>query len=748
MTFEQKLEVVLNEIASVYNLNESQIKIIKSSITNRNIMYNDITPSINPHETTIIKNSTTIGDVLINRLINNIRIYDLENTYNPNETDKGTYTANVQKINIKSYQTVNTIHQTQLQRRVNNIDNEMLYKANIKVFNHEIGHALQHSFSGTNGTNNEKFMQVVNNLFSKYPDFFQQPVNNNNMIPLQKGMKPIRKNDKKEQIRDFYAGHPYLTHLDEIFNEEESLKLTGISKPQFLYDMGNGFYKKIYNYESRNSKITSYASMMKIIMGEERTYRAMYEDSIIAFEFFDQFKEYSDSILKSSAYYKKASMLNILDYFEQIHNNNSLQHCLELDLFFTVCLQKKIIHELNNTELNENDLSRMSKYIDDFVNQMTINPNLKTKQDIIIEELKNKINLKRQELIQKKDSISGKRLYSHPKAKELNELEKLKQISKQNNDEVGYNYAQTNIERIIREYPASVSQEEWNKMTIDEKTSFVKVKITEAKILKDKKMFDYWNQSLLSLQKTPTIVQEYNSSLYDVSNFQQNNTNNVVQTVAPNNILTQLEDKIEKINQENKKDYKYYYNEIIKNIKKIRSSSNLSDTEKKQIVGDIYYNIEYLIENLKTEEEYGIILEAITNDFGNDAFETNITKAIIQDMIEKLPKISKKSKKNKEQNNKPIDNTAMINDLKKELMKLQRQYDNAREDGYIDDDELSVLMYRIKRLEEEAYRLKNKTRGTSLEKMVISIINIIEDSQIKMAKRESIEDEYLKVTKR
>ena len=110
--------------------------------------------------------------------------------------------------------------------------------------------------------------------------------------------------------------------------------------------------------------------------------------------FFDQFKEYSDSILKSSAYSKKAPMLNILDYFEQIHNNNSLQHCLELDLFFTVCLQKKIIHELNNTELNENDLSRMSKYIDDFVNQMTINPNLKTKQDIIIEELKNKINLK------------------------------------------------------------------------------------------------------------------------------------------------------------------------------------------------------------------------------------------------------------------------------------------------------------------------------------------------------------------
>lgn len=628
MTFEQKLEVVLNEIASVYNLNELQIKIIKSSMNNRNIMYRRITPSINPDETTIIKNSTTVGDVLINRLINNIRTYSLENTYNPSVREKGTYTSAEQKIHIESYRTVNSINQTKLQRRVTNIDNEMLHRANIKVFNHEIGHALQHSFSGTNGANNEKFMQVVNNLCSKYPEFFQRPINNNVMIPLQKGMKPIRKNDKYEDIRNFYAKNRYLTHLDEIFNEEESLKLTGINKPQFSYDMGSGFYRKIYNYDSSNYRITPYATMMKVILGEERTYRSMYEDSIVAFDFFDQFKDYSDVILKSSVYSGKATMLNVLDYLEKINNSNSLQYCLELDLFFTVCLEKKVINELKNPGLSEIDLDIISKNIDDFVNQMNINPNIKTKQDIIIEKLRAEINLKRQQLIQKSDSKLSKKIYSHPKSNELNELEKLKQIAKQNNDEVGYNYAQANIERIIREYPASISQEEWNKMGIDEKESFVKVKINEAKILKDKKMFDYWSQYLLGLSK---------------------NTNNVEQSVALNNTSVQVEDRSEKINQKN---------------------------------------------------------------------------------------------------DKSIDNMIMVNNLKGELIKLQRQYEDAFSDGYIDDEELSVLMHRIKKLEEEAYRLKQKFRGTPSERIVISIINIIEDSQIHMQKRQSVEEEYYKVAKR
>ena len=79
--------------------------------------------------------------------------------------------------------------------------------------------------------------------------------------------------------------------------------------------------------------------------------------------------------------------------------------------------------------------------------------------------------------IQNVNSQSTSNLYQHPRAKDLNELEKLKQIAKQDNDEDGYNYAQINIERIIRENPATISDEEFNAMSLEEQISFVQVKI-------------------------------------------------------------------------------------------------------------------------------------------------------------------------------------------------------------------------------------------------------------------------------
>lgn len=47
----------------------------------------------------------------------------------------------------------------------------------------------------------------------------------------------------------------------------------------------------------------------------------------------------------------------------------------------------------------------------------------------------------------------------HPRSNELNELEKQKQIAKHNNDEVVYNYAQSAIEKIIRESRIDVAPE-------------------------------------------------------------------------------------------------------------------------------------------------------------------------------------------------------------------------------------------------------------------------------------------------
>ena len=95
-------------------------------------------------------------------------------------------------------------------------------------------------------------------------------------------------------------------------------------------------------------------------------------------------------------------------------------------------------------------------------------------------------------------------LYQHPMANELNELEKQKQIAKQNNDEDAYKYAQSNIERIINQNQAIISPEKWDSLSIDEQIAFVRLKINESKILHDKDAFDYWNANLGSLEAKKT----------------------------------------------------------------------------------------------------------------------------------------------------------------------------------------------------------------------------------------------------
>ena len=99
-------------------------------------------------------------------------------------------------------------------------------------------------------------------------------------------------------------------------------------------------------------------------------------------------------------------------------------------------------------------------------------------------------------------------LYQHPMTNELNELEKQKQVAKQNNDEDAYKYAQSNIERIIDQNQATISPEKWELLSIDEQILFVRLKINESKILHDKDAFDYWNANLGSLEakKTRTSI--------------------------------------------------------------------------------------------------------------------------------------------------------------------------------------------------------------------------------------------------
>lgn len=151
------------------------------------------------------------------------------------------------------------------------------------------------------------------------------------------------------------------------------------------------------------------------------------------------------------------------------------------------------------------------------------------------------------------DQQNNKSLFSHPRANELNELEKQKQIAKQNNDEVAYNYAQSNIEKIIRETIVSVTQEQWDSMNVEQQLSFIQIKINESKILHDKEAFDYWNSIFQNLQqkKNYTSVYDYQTPLYNTLPNQLNSEQKSEQTKL-DIFVSQLQKQLDKTNEEYK----------------------------------------------------------------------------------------------------------------------------------------------------------------------------------------------------
>ena len=530
MNFEQKLNIVINEIRSVYNLSNEQASLIKHNIISRAKMYRSAHPDFINDETKIVANSSDIGDFFINRLVNNIRNYDFDETYNKDNTLKGAYTSKEQSIYIGNYKFIEDITLDKLQNRIHNVDNETLRKASLNVFNHELGHALQTSFKGNYGNNDNKYIQLINNLSAKYPNTFKLQSNGEMLTTIQEGMKATRKNDKSKDAREFYAKNAYTTHLDEIFNEDEALRVTGVNKPQFSYDMGNGFSKNIYNYQSSNYKITSYGRMMKIVMGEELTFKAMYEDSIVAYEFFDQFKDISDKV-----YHGKPPMFNILNSLNKIKSETSLDESLKLDLFLTACLQKRVAHDLRNSNLTQDSINQIKNYVSEFSSQMNKNPNLVTQQDQIISSINNMISEKEKQFSVIVQSPNNDRnntsnvstdtpLYRHPKADELNEIERKKQIARQNNDISLYRQLQNELENIIRTNRAQVSPQQWDSMSNDERKSFVQLKMMEAKVLNDEDDFNYWNANLNYLSskvQEESQVRNSQGSSHDITSTQE-----------------------------------------------------------------------------------------------------------------------------------------------------------------------------------------------------------------------------------
>lgn len=515
----------------------------------------------------------------------------------------------------------------------------------------------------------------------------------------------------------------------------------------------------------------------------------------------------------------------------------------------------------------------------------------------------------------------------HPRAQELNELERQKQIAKQNNDEVAYNYAKSSIEKIIRESRLEVSPEQWDSMGIQDKIAFVKIKMNEARILNDQDEFNYWNSNLNSLNekvqssksKTEDIFAEKKSSLEDLKNtigntegyvvlvhgthmtneevqsmifkeglrttnfnekttldkttkpfdiskytseeikrlfenYDHNNKNMIViklpleyfnkydftgdldcrktrafmkdkiyidgrykylldpkfivgsyntETMETmlnpsfereltvetkkelrekliklqqdigldSELIEQINsDEIVEVNQptynsaptsgsnsndyqemiqelETKKDYNYYFDEMLKATQQYNPNIQMTDEQKKQLIGEIFYNEGYLIESLSNDEELRQIMTRSVNELSNNEMQIKLQNIILTEIQEKYKQFHpekqeveqnqnvKKTTENK--NNEGLDLSVLIEQLRNELNQVQNAYRSMLSDGYIDDEELATLLGMVNKVINNGYSLKSLATDQSDLRVISVIINNLEEEQKKMNKMQN-----------
>jgi len=500
----------------------------------------------------------------------------------------------------------------------------------------------------------------------------------------------------------------------------------------------------------------------------------------------------------------------------------------------------------------------------------------------------------------------------HPRANELNELERQKQLARQNNDEVSYKYIQSSIEKIIRKNRMQISPEKWDSYTIEQKESYIQIKMKEAKILNDKDEFNYWlailndlkeknivnstskidsdseiaikttlkelkkrigntdgytilvhgthftdeevknlifkeglrttgknEETSLNYTTQPLDINSYSVdeliekfekydhnnrnmviirlpneyfNIYDTTadrdcrksrafmkgkvqvdggykyvlnpkfivgsyntetmetmlnnSFEKELTPETIMTLKTNlaNLYNELGidiDYIDSINSEEiietnqplynnsstkndyqemtqeqgKKNYKYYYQELMKAVEKRNNLVNLTEAERKQIVGEIFYNQGFLVENLNTQQEFNEVMNSLENDLN----DIQLKKIILADMQERYNKLFKN-------NNDSLDNhqqvhttlkeqtelTTFINQLREKMNKVKAEYKYMLLDGYIDDVELAVLISRTNELIDNANSLKTLANNQNEVILLNSIAEMLQNEQKKM----------------
>lgn len=313
--------------------------------------------------------------------------------------------------------------------------------------------------------------------------------------------------------------------------------------------------------------------------------------------------------------------------------------------------------------------------------------------------------------------------FSHPKAKELNDLEAKKRVAKANKNMAAYKAAQAEIERIIRENPAQVSPEQWDSMSADSKKSFITTKMNEAKVMHDQDSFDYWRNNLNNISEKSdihnkdTVKAEKKEAVSDSNDKLSKNTSGKKET--------------------QKKDYKFYMDEMIRLVKSYNPDKNYSEEEKNQLIGEVFYNQGFLVQNLSSDEDFRVALTTVVNSLGgSNAFSSNILNSTISDMQKRYEQLhpKKENKNHNEDKENTGDLTKDIESLRKRLFWVQNEFHDMIADKHLDSDELAKLINMMKSIIDDGDLLRVNATNKKDKDIIAFMVDEMEQELNKMRK--------------
>ena len=221
----------------------------------------------------------------------------------------------------------------------------------------------------------------------------------------------------------------------------------------------------------------------------------------------------------------------------------------------------------------------------------------------------------------------------------------------------------------------------------------------------------------------------------DIDYIESINSEGIIEVNQPSYNSVPVSDvtKIDHKEQE-KKDYKYYYQELLKAVERRNKLVNHTESEKKQIVGEIFYNQCFLVGSLNTQQEFNEVMNLLVNDLNDNQLQ----KIILSDMQDRYNSIFKKKSDSLDEQQQikiatqeQTELTKFANQLRVKMNKVNAEYKYMLLDGYIDDVELALLISRTNELIDNANTLKPLANNQSEVILLNSIVEMVHNEQKK-----------------